>query len=128
MNITFITVKTQFEGIHCYPNAPAEVAFLRQPHRHIFHVEAEIEVFHDDRELEFIMVKHRINQFFGLYQELKSMSCEMIAEKLQDHLKQLYPVPDKLKNDCGPHSRIINIRISEDGENGVYLMEVQNEG
>ena len=39
-----IVVRTSFEGIHQYTNAPEEVDFLRHPHRHMFYVEAEIEV------------------------------------------------------------------------------------
>jgi hypothetical protein len=126
MNITFITVKTQFEGVHCYPDAPVEVEYLRNPHRHIFHVEAEIEVFHDDRELEFIMVKHSIENFVETHGELGSMSCEMIAKELQDHLKNLYPITEEmmLKSHYNKLNRKVNIRISEDGENGVYLREV----
>lgn len=124
MLITFITVKTKFEGVHCYPNAPEEVAYLRNPHRHEFHVEAEIEVFHDDRELEFIMVKHRIDEFFEIHSELGSMSCEMIAMELRNHLWKLYPLPKGEDTFSGTRGRKINIRVSEDGENGVYLKEV----
>jgi len=123
MNITFIVVKNTFEGIHYYPQAPDEVKYLRQPHRHIFHIESEIEVFHDDRELEFIMVKHRIDEFFNLYSELKSMSCEMIANKLQRHLKTMYPLPAEYKIN-GRDNRIVNVKVFEDGENGVYVKEV----
>jgi len=126
MNIIFITVKTQFEGIHYYPDAPEEVEYLKNPHRHIFRVEAEIEVFHDDRELEFIMVQHRMNEFFEIHGELKSMSCEMIAKELQDHLKKLYPITEEmeLKRRYNKLSRKVNVRVSEDGENGVYVREV----
>lgn len=48
----FIRVKTQFEGLHRWPKAPAPDDYLRSPHRHLFVVEADIEVFHDDREVE----------------------------------------------------------------------------
>lgn len=126
MNITFITVKTQFEGVHSYPDAPKEVYYLRTPHRHMFHVEAEIEVFHDDRELEFIMVKHCIDDFFDRNNHMGSTSCEMIAKELQDHLKQKYPITEEmmLKNRYNHLDRKVNVRVSEDGENGVYLKEV----
>lgn len=132
MNITFITVKTSFEGIHCYPQAPDEVAYLRQPHRHIFHVEAEIEVFHNDRELEFIMVKHRLENFLGKHSELGRTSCEEIAKAIQAYLKGLYPIPEEIEVpallqyglDSTRRTRIVNVRVSEDEENGVYLREV----
>ena len=32
-----IYVKFTKEGIHCYPDAPEDVEFLKNPHRHIFH-------------------------------------------------------------------------------------------
>ena len=32
----WIRVRTTFEGFHCWPSAPNEVAFLRNVHRHLF--------------------------------------------------------------------------------------------
>lgn len=129
MDLLMITVRTQLEGIHCYPSAPEEVAFLRHPHRHIFHVSAEIEVFHDDRELEFILVKRSIDEFLKGMPELKNASCEMIAKSIREFLKEKYPLPEKIMfrsvpgQTMTPH-RLVNIKVSEDGENGVYLREV----
>ncbi len=37
-----IWVTFQREGIHQYPDAPEEVAFLRHPHRHVFHLKVWI--------------------------------------------------------------------------------------
>ena len=64
---TFIWVTFKKEGIHKYPAAledPAlatgdeyDVSFLGYPHRHIFHFKVEIEVFHNDRDIEFIQFK-----------------------------------------------------------------------
>ena len=52
------------EGIHKYPAAledpnlatgdEYDVSFLGYPHRHIFKFRVSIEVFHDDRDIEFI--------------------------------------------------------------------------
>lgn len=120
MNKTFIIVKTQFEGMHCYPNAPEEVAFLKNPHRHMFHVEAEIEVFHEDRELEFILVKRDLNKWLASIQ-LENCSCETIAKVLQDYLKERYPVPAELNLD---RTRYVNVKVFEDNENGAYLREL----
>ena len=61
-----IVVKTQYEGIHCWPEAPDEVNFLKSLHRHIFNIEVEVEVHNDDRDIEFIMLKHRINHWLSL--------------------------------------------------------------
>lgn len=136
-NLVFITVKHQFEGVHRYPEAPEEVRYLRDNHRHTFHVEVEIEVFTDDRELEFIMVKHVLQAYTDSSKDIESNvvvlgtnSCEMIAQDLQTHIKKLYPLPKTINPLMRPYfdvsraERIVNVRVSEDGENGVYLLEV----
>ena len=101
-----IVVRTSFEGIHKYSDAPQEVAFLREPHRHLFVVEVEMEVFHSDRELEFIMVKHNLNKFlfskpFGI-----RSSCEQMASEIITFLVGAY----------GERQMIVG--VFEDGENG----------
>ena len=103
----FIFVTFQKEGIHCYPGAPEEVKFLQNDHRHIFHFRVEIEVYHDDRDIEFIMFKRELE---GLYSDnildLDYKSCEMMAEELRDYIVEIY------------EGRDLKIEISEDGENG----------
>jgi len=117
MDLMMITVKNQFEGIHCYPDAPEGVEFLKNPHRHMFHVESEIEVYHDDRELEFILVQRNIQKFLDTSEKLQHKSCEMIAREVRDYLRKTYPIE-------GHWHRKMSIRVSEDGENGVYLKEI----
>jgi hypothetical protein len=48
----FVRVRTRFEGLHRWPHAPEPEDYLRSPHRHLFVVEADIEVVHGDREIE----------------------------------------------------------------------------
>lgn len=118
-NRTFIVVRSQFEATHNYPEAPVDVAFLSNTHRHIFHVEIEIQVFHEDRELEFILVKREFERYLNLVfhrQHLGRMSCEQIAQSIQDHLHKVYPFEGT--------ARKINVRVFEDNENGVYLQEI----
>lgn len=89
---TKIVVRLQIEGLHCWPAAKdifPEVAYLSDPHRHVFYIECKKEVFHDDRDVEFIMFKHEIQKYFSKYYKSKigmcdfgSMSCEMIAKEL----------------------------------------------
>lgn len=111
-----IFVKFQKEGIHCYPDAPDEVAYLRHPHRHMFHFDVCIEVFHDDRELEFIMFK---NWLISLYDsgtlQLDHQSCEMMADALAEKISAKYP------------GRDLQIEVSEDGENGSLTFWVRRE-
>ena len=47
MGKIFVVVKTEFEGFHSWEDAPDEVSFLRNLHRHIFHVTAKWKVNHD---------------------------------------------------------------------------------
>lgn len=102
-----IWVRFQKEGIHCYPDAPEGVEFLRHPHRHMFHFEVELEVFHDDRDVEFILFKRELE---GLYDQgtlqLDYKSCEMLCDDLRAYIWEAYP------------GRNLRISISEDNENG----------
>lgn len=103
----YITVRGQYVGFHAYKDAPDEVAFLRNSHRHIFKWQATISVTHDDRELEFFMVKNHIESQilpFNLTGNLGS--CEMQAEFILEGLVNKY----------GPTRHYI-ISVSEDGEN-----------
>lgn len=85
MGKTFIVVRTSFEAYHQWPECPfSDVAFLKNLHRHIFHVEVKIETT-SDRQIEFIRHKNLINKFIdskykGL--DLGPTSCEVIAEQL----------------------------------------------
>ena len=103
----FIWVTFQREGIHEYPDAPSGVAFLRYPHRHIFHFKVELEVFHDDREVEFILFKREMeNLYIQGTLPLLHQSVEMLSEELALTIQTLYPHRDLI------------ITISEDKENG----------
>lgn len=117
-NLIFVTF--QKEGIHCYPAAatdPAlatndlyDVSFLAHPHRHIFHFKVYIEVFHDDRDIEFIQFKRWLESLFNTGTvELNHKSCEMIANDLHKVISARYP------------NREIWIEVSEDGENGCFI-------
>lgn len=111
----FITCTTSFEGIHCWPEAPEEVAYLRNPHRHMFRVSATISVKHNDRDIEFIMVKHHIDQWIrlqtnsrGVY-EMGRNSCEDTADLILQWIASKYP------------KRHISVSVFEDGENGCTI-------
>lgn len=113
---TMIGVKTCFESLHCYPNAPERVSYLKNIHRHKFFVCAKIQVFHDDRELEFIIVKEDLDQFikdnlvFRDMKRLVSMSCEMMARSILEYLTNSYG-----------NNRSYFVSVYEDDENGAEL-------
>ena len=118
MNTIWVTFSK--EGIHKYPAALTDpklatgdeydVSFLGYPHRHIFHFKVWIEVFHDDRDIEFIQFKRWLENLYGNgIIELDYKSCEMIGEDLAEQIKSKYP------------GRYIKISVSEDGENGADM-------
>jgi len=119
-----IFVTFQKEGIHCYPAAatdPAlktgdmyDVSFLGTPHRHIFHFDVSIEVFHNDRDIEFIQFKRWLEHLYRATDERPALeldykSCEMLSDDLYNEIATRYPERD------------ITITVSEDGENGATI-------
>ena len=116
-----IWVTFRKEGIHKYPAAlddpklatgdEYDVSFLGHPHRHIFHFKVAIEVFHDDRDIEFIQFKRWMeNMYADGTMKLDYKSCEMISDELYTAITKRYP------------GRKIEIDVSEDGENGSHAV------
>ena len=115
-----IWVTFRKEGIHRYPaasndpklatNDEYDVSFLGYPHRHIFHFNVAIQVFHDDRDIEFIQFKRWLEKLYSEGTlELNHKSCEMISDDLYLQIALRYP------------NRDIEITVSEDGENGATI-------
>ena len=121
-----IWVTFRKEGIHCYPAAATDpklntageydVSFLANPHRHIFHFRVSIDVFHNDRDIEFIQFKRWLENLYTSHRSdansvlaLDWKSCEMIADDLYIQIAQRYP------------ERAVWIEVAEDGENGCLI-------
>ena len=121
-----IWVTFRKEGIHKYPAAATDpnlctageydVSFLASPHRHIFHFRVWIDVFHNDRDIEFIQFKRWLKNLYsnnGIVSnpvlELDWKSCEMIADDLYVQIAARYP------------DRAVWIEVAEDGENGCLI-------
>ena len=117
-----IWVTFRKEGIHCYPAAATDpklnsageydVSFLANPHRHMFHFRVSIDVFHNDRDIEFIQFKRWLEALYNSNNsvlELDWKSCEMIADDLYNQIAERYP------------NRCVTIDVSEDGENGCSI-------
>ena len=107
-----VWVTLQAEGIHCWADCPfEEVAYLRSPHRHVFHIKAHKKVTHSDRDVEFIMLKHEMEQylwdmFFDKKLKLhnfRTYSCEWIAHNLITRFD------------------LSRCEVSEDNENGAII-------
>jgi hypothetical protein len=110
------------EGIHCYPAAATDpklntageydVSFLASPHRHIFHFRVWIDVFHNDRDIEFIQFKRWLESLYSGSNTVLALdwkSCEMIADDLYIQVAGRYP------------GRAVWIEVAEDGENGCLI-------
>jgi len=117
---SMIWVTFQREGIHKYPAAlddpklatgdEYDVSFLGYPHRHIFHFRVAIEVYHNDRDIEFIQFKRWLTSLYNTtILALDYKSCEMIAEDLYAQINSRYP------------GRAVEIEVSEDNENGCNI-------
>ena len=114
-----IWVTFQKEGIHLYPAAATDpklktddeydVSFLGTPHRHIFHFTVAIQVFHSDRDIEFLQFKRWLENLYRGTLELNYRSCEMISDDLYEQIASRY------------QGRDIEITVSEDGENGATI-------
>jgi hypothetical protein len=117
-----IWVTFRKEGIHKYPAAlddpklatgdQYDVSFLGYPHRHIFHFRVSIDVWHNDRDIEFIQFKRWLEALYSGESNclrLDYKSCEMIADELYVQIANRYP------------GRDITIEVSEDGENGCTI-------
>lgn len=101
-----IFITTQFEAYHSWNEAPEEVGFLKNLHRHIFKVKATWLVNHDNRDLEFFIQKRKVDKFIVEHfaeKQLVNMSCEQMASMI----KQQFDA--------------IEVEVSEDGENGAIV-------
>ena len=122
-----IWVQFQKEGIHKYPAALTDpmlatgdeydVSFLGYPHRHTFHFRVWIDVWHSDRDIEFIQFKRWLENLYRSADNntqssvlaLDYKSCEMIADDLYTQIAGRYP------------GRSVWIEVAEDGENGCLI-------
>lgn len=110
-----IFVTFEVLGIHCYPEAPEDVAYLRHPHRHIFKYKVGIEVEHDNRAVEFHQFKKWCLGWYGENNNNNNKSCEMLARELATKIHHQYnPVK-------------IEIEVWEDGECGARLVQFRRQ-
>tara|TARA_R110000744_G_scaffold106225_1_gene202446 strand:+ start:6788 stop:7162 length:375 start_codon:yes stop_codon:yes gene_type:complete len=82
---TKIVVTLEHSATHYWKDCDIdEVMYLKYPHRHNFHFVCKKEVSHDDRDIEFIMLKNSIKGFLNetYPKTFGGMSCESIAKEL----------------------------------------------
>ncbi len=112
---SFITCQYRFEAQHRWEGAPEEVDFLRTYHRHEFHVHVKVQVYHNDREMEFIQLKRNLEEQTKLWVEQADghiRSCETTAEAIHLYVLDNYPPPQP------GSARLVEVLVLEDGENG----------
>lgn len=99
---TTVWMSTQFSGYHRWKDAPETVAFLRNWHRHVFHVKLGVAVSHGNRHVEFIQLKAAVDSYLARTYAGQSFeySCEQLAADLLNEFKAEW------------------VEVSEDGENG----------
>ena len=119
--VTTVWATCQFEGVHAWqgvkslPKADrAEVEYLGNPHRHIFHVHVEVRVLHDDREVEFQILKRRVKVYCDRMlawpkNGVLSHSCESMAKMIFGYV---------FKNVT---ENVVFVTVSEDGECGATV-------
>jgi hypoxanthine-guanine phosphoribosyltransferase len=106
-----LVIKNYFKALHCWPEAPEEVSFLQDLHRHVFNVITHIDTI-GDRQIEFFMCQTRIQGFLSSQFEGKTlgrMSCEVMAEKIGEFLLEHYDLTT------------VKVEVNEDGENGSII-------
>lgn len=98
-----------FEGFHFWENAPANLLFLKNNHRHIFHIICYFEVVHDDREIEIFEKQWEIEKYikekYGTPCIFGRMSCEHIAREILAFFSPF------------------SVEVLEDGMGGAFLLK-----
>lgn len=116
---SFVYCSFQKEGYHFYPGADTnpgtatndkfDVSHLGFRHMHYFFFKVWVEVFHDNRDIEFIQMRRWIEELYDSgYLSMDNQSCEMMSDALAIQLRCRYPNSE------------IRIDISEENINGSY--------
>jgi hypothetical protein len=105
-----IIINTRFSAVHLWPDCDLEeVYYLRFPHRHEFHVKVKAPVSHENRDIEFILLKNKIERWISENwdkKNLKQKSCETMCNDL------MYNFPE-----------LTYVSVLEDGENGSEVIK-----
>lgn len=112
-----VTVRWEQVGFHCWPEANGVREYLSTRHRHKFFFTLTVDVFHNDREIEF----HDLLDFAKtiiVEQELGRQSCEDLATTIIDAVVAKYPQTAS--------SRTIRCSVFEDNEVGATLTREAN--
>jgi len=104
--ITNIVVTFTFPFLHRWKDAPKQFKYLSYPHRHLMFVECKKEVSHNNRDIEFIEFKNKLEVYVKTAYPINtvhSLSCEDVAHSLLTEFGLSY---------C---------KVMEDNENGAEI-------
>lgn len=112
--VRYVWVTFQRAGIHHFPAATdpeyADVRYLAHRHRHLFKFRVAVEVFHNDREIEFHQLLAYCESLYKSRIDVDNKSVEMIADDLYSILAVRYP------------GRRMILEVAEDGECGCRIV------
>lgn len=111
---TDIYITYSCEGFHRWKDANGKRSYLASLHRHLFQVKVIIEVFHEDREVEFHDLLSICKNESQVFISEHDWSCETHAKYLVEKLKTKYD------------GRTITVEVSEDGECGAIVKHDPN--
>ncbi len=90
--ITTVIVDFNIAGLHYYKNAPVQVMFLENEHRHLFQIKAGYRVSHNNRQKEIFITQGELSDYliesYGSPCNFAGMSCEDIAEELMKFARE----------------------------------------
>jgi hypothetical protein len=102
-------VKFEIDNVHMWKDAPDQVDFLRNVHRHLFKCCVYIEQKHTERDIEYLQFKWRLQRNISVFDISIDDSCETIALKIKAYVEKLHP------------GRAVKVEVLEDGENGAVV-------
>jgi hypothetical protein len=110
-------VRFTIEGFHRWPDAPAGRAYLRMSHRHLFYIQATVEVMHNEREIEYhdLLDFCKAGFMVGVSGDLGPASCETMAEDLVNGIVEKWP------------GRFVEVSVFEDNEVGAKITYVPDQ-
>lgn len=106
------SVSWRMENLHAWATCPDNhpESHLRNSHRHEFHIKVMVEQLHNDRDVEYLLLKRLLkDQYRDHCPVLYNLSCEQMAERIFLYVKRQYP------------DRDVRVEVFEDGENGAVL-------
>lgn len=106
-----ITARFTLAGLHHWPGAHDARAYLRDLHRHLFHVQLTAGVTHDERDIEWHdLTELAEKRFRGMADSFHdgllnygARSCETLARQLFEAVHDAVPT-------------LLEVRVGEDGE------------